>query len=55
MAFDFINRAIDKIVGVGNSYQDFMNTKVAPKAAKVGEVVVDTVNLVAKPTKAFIE
>ena len=89
MAFDFINRAIDKMVGIGvgkaknaisdiandtttavknvgssivdtakeadASYQDFMNTKVAPKAAKVGEVVVDTVNLVAKPTKAFIE
>lgn len=59
MAFDFINKAIDKIVGAGKaadaSYQDFMNTKVAPKAAKVGEVVVDTVNLVAKPTKAFIE
>lgn len=66
MAFDFINRAIDKIVGAGKAtkdavvkadadYNNFMNTKVAPKAAKVGEVVVDTVNLVAKPTKALIE
>lgn len=53
MAFDFINQAIDKVVGAGKAvkdaitdtgkavvkadtaYQDFMNTKVAPKAAKV--------------------
>lgn len=77
MAFDFINQAIDKVVGAGKavkdvattavkatkdaavkadaSYQDFMNTKVAPKAAKVGEVAVDTANLIIKPTKALIE
>lgn len=57
MAFDFINQAIDKVVGAGKAvknavvdtgksakeavvkadtaYQDFMNTKVAPKASKV--------------------
>lgn len=76
MAFDFINQAIDKVVGAGKAvkdaitdtskatkeavvkadtaYRDFMNTKVAPKAAKVGEVAVDTANLVIKPTKALI-
>lgn len=80
--FDFINKALDKVVGTGKkavegtkqaastfaedwksgasiikgqvkeadkSYNDFMNTKVAPKAAKVGEVVVDTAGLIARP------
>lgn len=64
MAFDFINRAIDKIVGAGKAtkdavvkadadYNNFMNTKVAPKAAKVGGAIITPIKEAAENIGTF--